>query len=323
MKHLISLKSSYEEDLFVIKWRITRLCNLRCSYCVQSHSRQEYGREKMEAETETLLCAAADISALMDRLDCKKAKLEFVGGEVSLFDLEEILSRVTSEKLARVQLTTNFMRGADYYNSLASYLSGRGVELTMTCSFHYEFIDMDAYFAKALAVRGGCTIFACEMVSNEDNQMLCATFRDRCEELGLDYSIDEDIRMEKAHLRGEGRLLGCGRRVRKSPRYVAVLEDEDGTRHEQVYMTRNDFVTDGSIRENFRNKVIKTGGYVCTQSWDYLYVEVDKAVGRTATSKDCTNRMPISEFVQIAPCECVRNGCTLCGQMSLLPKNGS
>ena len=322
MKHLVSLRSTYEADLFVIKWRITRMCNLHCSYCVQSKNRQEYTWDRLSSETDTLRAAAKDISALMDRLpEGTRVKLEFVGGEVSLFDIEGLLSLVTSPHLVRVQMTTNFMRGADYYNSLASYLRGRGVEFTITCSFHYEFTSMDEYISKALSVRENCTIFACEMVSNENNQELCAAFRDRCEELGLEYSIDEDIRMEKAPLRKDGRLLGCGRRVQKNPRYVAVVEDEDGNRHEQVYQTRNDFVTDGSIRENFKNKVLWTRGYVCTQSWDYVYIEFDKAVGRTAESKDCTNRMPIADFVPIPPCECQQNGCTLCGQMSLLGKH--
>lgn len=319
MRHLISLKSSYEEDLFVIKWRITHLCNLHCSYCVQSHSRKKFTKEAVEKETETLLIAAPNISALMDRLDAGKVKLEFVGGEMSLFDLKKIISLITSPKLVRVQLTTNFTQSAEYYNALALYLKQRGIELTITCSFHYEFISMESYIEKALAVRDNCTIFACEMVSNEDNQPLCIEFRDRCEELGLEYSIDEDIRMEKAHLRKEGKLLGCGRRVQKNPRYIAVF-DEDGKKYEKIYKTRNDFVTDASFAENFRNKVIKTNGYVCTQSWDYLYIEVDKAVGRTPESRDCCNRMEIADFVQVPPCECVRNGCTLCGQMSLLPK---
>ena len=319
MKHLVSLVSSYEKDLFVIKWRITRLCNLHCSYCVQVKNRTQFSQAAVQKETETLLKAAPDISAMMDRLSMKKVKLEFVGGEMSLFDLKKILSLITSKKLKRVQLTTNFTRNEEYYISLAHYLRQRNIELTITCSFHYEFMSMDTYFSKALAVKSSCTIFACEMVSNEDNQVLCKEFRKRCEELKLDYSIDEDIRMEKAGLRKEGKLLGCGQHIKKNPRYIAVFSEE-GKEYETVYKTRNDFVTDGSFFENFRNKIIKTNGFICTQSWDYVYIEVDNAIGRTKTSKDCCNRMKIADFVQIPPCECIKNGCTLCGQMSLLPK---
>lgn len=320
MRHLVSLRSTHESDLFVIKWRITQMCDLRCSYCAQRKIRQEFTFARRAAETETLRNAAQDISALMDRLpEGTRVKLELVGGEVSLFDVEGLLSLVTSPRLVRVHMTTNFMRSADYYNSLALYLHARGVEFTLMCSFHYEFASMEKYISKALAVRENCNIFACEVVSNENNQELCAAFRARCEELGLEYSIDMDTRWEKASLRKEGKLLGCGRRVQKNPRYVAVLE-EAGNRFERTYMTRNDFVTDGSIRENLRNKVLLTKGYICTHSWDYVYIEADKAVGRTTESKDCKNRMPIANFIPIPPCECQQNGCTLCGQMSLLGK---
>jgi hypothetical protein len=285
---------------------------------VQNKSRHTTAADEIKAETTTLLSAADDLSVLMDNLpsEFKRVKLELVGGEVSIFDLAEIIKRIKSERLYRVQLTTNFMRPADYYKNLASYLAGRGVELTMTASWHSEYLSSGEYFSKAAAVAPVCKIFSCEEVSTAENQAEVKSFRAKCEELSLFYLIDADIRIGSAADRAAGLIQG-GNAERNIRYTVKYWDDSCDIYGEETYRTRNEFVTDTHYAENRLCKIILTYGMICTQSWDYVYIDADQAVGRTAASADCKNRMPIKDFRSVKPCACQSAGCTLCGQMSL------
>ncbi|MBQ3471642.1 MAG: radical SAM protein [Clostridia bacterium] len=314
---LHSLQSVLEHD-FTIKWRMTRDCNLHCSYCAQRH--KDTLPADISAQESVLVRTAERISSLIERSGKKSVKLELVGGEVTLFNLEEILSRITSPALKRVQVTSNFMRGADYYAALGDYLSSRGVEFSLTASFHSEGQGLDDYIYKAERVKGHTTWFTCQMVSSVGNQPLVMQFKEMCDAKKLAYHIDADIRSERYMQRKDMRLYTAASRVTGKPRYIATLKDADGNLFEREYQTRNSFITDGTVYENSLFKAIRTKGYVCTVGWDYVYIEFDRVASRTAENADCTQRMVIEDFVPVPPAPCLFGSCTLCGQMSLLPK---
>ena len=313
MKSIIRLEDLDPAE-FIIKWRMTEMCNIKCSYCLHSVYSDGRGINKASLdEQEKRLCAVADkLNALIDGTSFNNVKIDILGGEVTLFDLEKILSYFHTDKLKRINITTNLMRDKAYYISLARFCTEHGLSLTLTASFHYEFQDIDTYFNKVVAIKDLIDIFACEMVSVEHNQELCSDFKQRCELLKVDYMIEADLRPSSKSARIKGLIAGS-KKPKKGMRYKATFTD--GT--EGLYQTRNQFLIDATVAENSDLKFMRTEGYFCTNTSDFFYLDFDMAVGRTEKNDSCTNRMPIEDFKVLKPRRCPHTRCTLCGHMSL------
>lgn len=312
MKSIVRLEDLDPAD-FIIKWRMTEICNLKCSYCIRGwRGNREFDKEILSAQEKRLCEIAEKLSSILDKTRFNNIKIDLIGGEVTLLDLKEILSHLATKKITKIQVTTNFMKDADYYASLAFYLKERGITLSMTASFHYEFQSFEKYFEKVCEVKDKVGIFTAEIVSNEKNQPLCRKFQAKCKELGINYMIEADLRNSSKTAREKG-LLVDSNKPSKIPRYKAIFTDNT----QKFYTTRNQFLTDKNIIENSDLKYMKTKGYYCTNTSDFFYLDFDMAVGRTEQSDSCTNRMPIEDFNVLPPRKCPHNKCSLCGHMSL------
>lgn len=311
MKNLKSV-TNLDGGNFYIKWRMTDRCNLSCSYCIANAL---LGIEKptkayLEERQKRLEEVAERINLLAEKTE-KNICIDLIGGEVTLFDLKSICSHFTAENLYKIQITTNFIRPAEYYIALAELLSSRNIIFSVTASFHSEFTDIDAYFEKVGQVSALPRYFCCEMVSLPHNQDLVRDFRARCEALGIDYMIEGDVR--KDHDR-TAEVIVCSKKA-KGNRYEVVLTDGEV----RQYTTRNMFLKEKDIEEVVDGKGIHTEGFSCTISWNYITIDFDMVQGRTADDKHCTNQIVIEDFRPVEPCACIskNNYCTLCGHMNL------
>lgn len=316
MKSLKRLINNNEND-FIIKWRFTSACNLDCSYCIRKARTTKIDFDVSEYE-ERLKDVAKRIDALIEKSPFYSVGIDVIGGEVSIFDMENIFSSFHSDKIKKINLTTNFMRTSEYYNSLAEFLKSKGIKLTITASFHFEYQSFEKYFEKIEKVRNNCYLFTAEMVSLENNQPLAKRFVDKCEEIGIDYMLEADLRSHRYKGDIVDNILYCSKKKNKSSRYE--VEFMDGTI--QDYVTRNAFLKDTSVKENRYQKGVCTAGFKCTNSYDFIYIDFDTVVGRTKTNKSCSNRIVIEDFELVEPCECVNcvrenDMCSLCGNMNL------
>lgn len=297
----------------VIKWRMTEMCNINCSYCIRSSRGDKTINQDKLKEQENRLCEVAKaLSNLIDKNDRKNVKLDLIGGEVTILNLQKILSNISTTKITKIQITTNLMRDADYYINLINLLHQKGIRLSMTASCHYEFQNLDKYFEKAEILKDKADIFTAEIVSNDNSQELCKEFKKRCEELNLYYMIEADLRMQSFASRQNGLMVG-GRKPNGIPRYKVTFTDGS----EEIYQTRNSFLYDKTVEENVMQKMIHTEDMYCTNSWNFFYVDFDMVGGRTENNDSCTNRMKIEDFKLISPKKCIHTNCTLCGHMSL------
>ena len=313
MFDVIELNNITDNDLFVIKWRITHSCNLTCSYCAHEKYRETYNencyiQKKLED-------TAKDISKLLDGIIQNKVKIDLIGGEPTIYNIIKILDNISSSKLKRIQITTNFTRPLSYYKELAEYLNTRNIELSLTASFHYQFFDMDIYFEKVKQLKDLCTIFCCEMVSTIENQDLVKIFENKCLELDVDFLIDADTRSRASAYRNT--LYSSNRRKNKNPRYKAVLEDEQGNKFSRTYLTRNDLFHDININQIHNSRLFYTKGFYCSVGFNYIYIEFNKIACKTKENPFCYNRISIPDFKQIKPFKCETEKCTLCGNMNL------
>ena len=125
----------------VIKWRLTDACNYKCSYCLRySWSNKTQDLKNIKADNELAIKLIPEIARIINEMP-GKVKLDLIGGEVSLLDLETILKgifAITNDKLFRLNITTNMFKPAEYYTNLCNLVYENGAELGITCSWHSE-----------------------------------------------------------------------------------------------------------------------------------------------------------------------------------------
>lgn len=295
---------------------MTKLCNLKCSYCIQRNNEKKYKLTKdiIEKQEEELFFTAGKISSFLERTDFHNVRLDLVGGEISIFDLKKIISNIKSDRIKKIFITTNFMKDADYYQSLSYYLKGRHIGMTITASFHYEFQNIDTYFSKLACLKKTGLQLTAEIVATTENKELCKEFKKRAENLGINYSIDGDNRSEFAYTRDnvivDNEKKRCWRHVIFS----------DGT--DRIYHTRSEFLSDKNIAEIDNNTRVLSHGFYCTHTKNFFYINYNVAEGRTENSTSCKNVIDIDALKPIENCSlCREQTCSLCYPVSLTRNN--
>lgn len=289
-----------------IKWRMTRVCNYKCSYCI--HWKRALNDNIQEDER---LCKAAipGINNICNRLP-GTVKIDMLGGEVTLMDLPSIINQLTSPKLKFINITTNLSRDIKYYQHLAEVCHEKEIVLSMTGSYHEEYTDTDEFFKKASIINKTGTLFKVEMVSTIENQDKVRHFIKLCEQHQLTYLVDRDVRKKDINL-----IVGSSED--KPLRYVVTRDD--GTIEQ--YKARSEFVSGKDNTSDEWGACIPTTGMYCTKDCDYVYVGGNKVLGcdPRRPAGGCRNFMSLGYYkLRKEPQLCVNpKGCSLCGNMSV------
>lgn len=302
-----------------IKWRMTNLCNYRCSYCIQhadgvlSDVREAGKSLPGLAETNAkLLDTAGTLNRLMEQAPHKSFSLLLVGGEVSVLDIPSILGQLKSKKLKKLHITTNLSASVAYYRAVREALPEDCV-FRLECSWHEEYSSAKAFLEKVKAVSAFADV-SVEAVST-------ATNGDRIDELtGLlqGYSFPWKIETDKRSVtsmeeKREKCRSGWGSAPVGGPvRYTVTLEDGSV----RTYASANRMVMDLSPNGRF----LEVEGHICTEGWDNLDLDGDMIFQRGETGECSRKRVPVSEFIWRKPLPCSgeqAKHCSLCGNMSL------
>ena len=121
MKDIISITDLDNSD-FIIKWRMTEMCNADCSYCIRKSRHVGVIPERLKEQDGRLCEVAKEISRMIDSTDFHNVKIDLIGGEVSILDLEKICGNFTAGKIKRINLTTNLLKPVEYYKNLCDLL---------------------------------------------------------------------------------------------------------------------------------------------------------------------------------------------------------
>lgn len=139
---------------FTIKWKISNWCNYHCSYCIGRHTANNTNPKNTFKTKEYLLSAVDGINKIIDKIPTnKKIKLTLIGGEVSYYNIIEILENIS--RLSFVTIVTNFSNSLDYYKGLYTYLYTRNLGFNLVCSQHDENAD---YFDKIRLLTRWCVV---------------------------------------------------------------------------------------------------------------------------------------------------------------------
>jgi MoaA/NifB/PqqE/SkfB family radical SAM enzyme len=293
-----------------IKWRMTDICNYACPYCVRSKTTESYSEETITKENADLVQVAKDVNTLLENSDFTNVKIDLIGGEVTLLDLGTILAEITTAKVTMFDITTNFSKSAEYYINLAKLFP-----ISLTASLHSDCADKDVFFEKVKTVYDANVLkyFKCETVSCSDNQSEVEDFISRCEEIGVDYIIDRD----KTNSISQSEII---KTKRTGTENLYSVEYTDGT--------KTDFASKGEIFNTLINNVyckgryIHTKGMMCTNSYNYIYLDKDTVLGRQEGESGCKHKIKISDFKFLPPAKCDIDFCSFCGRFSVYTADG-
>lgn len=301
-----------------IKWRFSYMCNYKCPYCIQGTHDKDLDLDLLKEQENVLTETAKKISDLIERSQWNSAKIELVGGEVTIYDLKKILGQITSDKLKRIAIVSNMSQSAEWYISLYDFLKERGVELGLTGSYHDTETDLETFIEKAAKINEHFKLFKVETVSTVDNQDMVKAFQKKCIENNLDYIIENDRRWMYRHDYEIFSLIS--KPGKKKDRYRLITADGET----RIYTSRFELTLDNEIEDSVNNFGIDTrvSSLNCSQGWDYVYVEYDKIKGRCKENNKCNNVIAIENYEFIEPKKCFGIRCSMCGHMSLFSDEG-
>ena len=150
IRSIIDLKGKCQS---VIKWRLTDACNYKCSYCLRySWSNKTQDTSLVQQDNELAIRLIPEIARIINEMP-GKVKLDLIGGEVSLLDLETILNgifAITSDKLFRLNITTNMFKPAEYYTNLCDlvYKNGNVINEIKNGNGKIREFDIDGEYLK-------------------------------------------------------------------------------------------------------------------------------------------------------------------------------
>lgn len=289
---------------FVIKWRLTNCCNYRCSYCIRKNKVESI--DKIYEDTTKINYS---LPLVVDIIKNRKVdtKLELIGGEISLFNLESFISKLCKETkpyLKRITFTSNFSKPVEYYNNLIDLCYSLDVSLGMIYSFHPEYVSLDNFIHKFNEIKKYKeNRISVEMVSTHYNKRLVNDFIKQCKENNIEYKVDADFndpnKSELITTSNKDNTEGFRIDFNNYSEYCDSLR-----KLEQIY---------GDSQK------IATKGFMCTLDYDYIYIDKDKHIGYDETTKNCKTEMDLKDF-RVRDFDnlivCNRN-CTLCGKMSV------
>ena len=308
IRSIIDLKGKCQS---VIKWRLTDACNYKCSYCLRyAWSNKTQDTSLVQQDNSLAISLIPEVARIINEMP-GKVKLDLIGGEVSLLDLETILNgifAITSDKLFRLNITTNMFRPAEYYTNLCNIVYKNGAELGITCSWHSERCTFEDFFEKFEQIKSPTNQkgIRCECVSRVDNQEDVKRFIDYCESKGISYFVERDLNATPE----EKKTLIIGSSSKKKDRYKIITDAGE----EKLFKTRNEVISGELV--DYQSYATSTD-YYCTRDYDYVYLEKDIHMGRIGGA-DCKNIESIYNFHPLkGPKLCHKPGCTLCGHMSI------
>lgn len=284
-------------DKCVLKWRLTTLCNYKCSYCVQT---KKENNADLKTDFDQCMSVIDDVIRIANELHRKHNKnirIDLIGGEVSLFDdLKILLDKLYQvECVGEIYITTNLSRNIDYYIELCNIVKKYNKTLTLCASYHDEYVDLDKFIDKAKILH--------ELIHNDLILETVALknknideFIKLCDEIGCQYMCD-------GNMKDVSKSGNVYKNNMNRYRYKVITVSGE----ESFYTTRNELIMNIS---NSYNKICTLAKY-CTKDFDFVYI--NKTVVET-----CRGPVPILlynlyNYAQI----CLKPMCSICGEFSV------
>lgn len=134
-------KHYLRENWFSVNWLLGRYCNYNCSYCwPYAHT-----RKKDHRDINTIKRIIDSIFEQARERGFDRFSFSFSGGEPTLHpNFIDIVKHIKTEKISKINLTSNCSRSISWYEKLIPYLN----DFSVTASFHHEFANKEEFLKK-------------------------------------------------------------------------------------------------------------------------------------------------------------------------------
>lgn len=254
-----------KRNLFYIKWRLLNACNYHCSYCIRK-----------DLDKKSIPFSELKEKAIFLNKVPVPFRLELIGGEVSLLNLEELLEKVSNPNLKAIYISTNLSKPAEYFLSLFFFLKKKGIDLELSCSLHEEECDEDEFIQKVIELSDYVTRIYLECVVTGAN----------------DSTIKKIMKVEKENVKISLDYL--------RDRNDKVLTDKVFTPKyikKDVLLETGDWCKIGRlVHHSYFKGGLSTFGKLCRSNG--LYIDVDgKVYGRSCKQKDFLGTLDTYDFL--------------------------
>ena len=147
-----NLKS--DDDTYVIRWNITKLCNYYCDFCIQGSKKLHLEESKNESkELRKEICDKL-IDFIENKIDKKYShlKIDLIGGEVTILpDFYDILKRIVECKYSgkmEIKLKTNLSFDNNLVKKIKSLFRTNNRKIIISATYYKKFTTEKNFIKK-------------------------------------------------------------------------------------------------------------------------------------------------------------------------------
>lgn len=178
---------------FKIKWYMTRWCNYHCDYCCQNKNTDH--RNKFTPE-EDLMNTAQHLHNIILKYDISEYILQLIGGEVTYYNITNIMDILYTPGLKTLQITTNFSQKESFFQNLIDWCTEHNVRINLFCSYHSGQTDFDSFFNKAKTISkylNNNGQLKCTSVASNDSIEYVHRMEDFCNANNIKYVLYHEM----------------------------------------------------------------------------------------------------------------------------------
>jgi len=321
---IVAIIKDQNNAMFDLSWKLTSWCNYNCSYCSQETRQKKFNSQPI------LEARAKNIDKIINQLSNKKAiQLSLIGGEITYYNLIDILKNINLSKIFKIRLTTNFSQDNNYFIELLDFLykQNNNLKITLTLSFHDEYIPLSSFLNKVVKLhesiqtkynnKSKVKLNVSLVINNELDCTLLKQFITNYPKLTICPNIQRDINgkivdLDKEHMEFKTNLTT--KENFKTNKILLILKS-----NKHIY-----FSDTSTILNNIDEKVFISKGYLCSAGLNNLRIDENGNIRRgqcpLELSKNIVGNIDNDKNIILPtePIKCsfenssIKSGCILC-----------
>lgn len=270
---IVEFHNDFADSYYTLSWKMTEWCNFHCEGCIAAKG----GNANIRPSQQLLEQRAEKLNQFIKEelypYLCEKQmklRVHLIGGEVTYFDLQTILSKLGTEYIDILTFSTNLSQKVEYFYRLNFFCVENEIDMRMSASYHPEIGDKKAFIDKVkLLKRRHIKVKISYFVSDDS----------------IDKQFAEDASNEGITMRITTERLPTTAKVLDTSTETKEFLDEYRKNLENkgaVSVTAHYYTSDGK-RYDFGDSVIANSfltnngfcpnGYMCSAGRTYLRIE--------------------------------------------------
>ena len=224
--------------------------------------------------------------------------MQFIGGEVTLFNLERIIKLLICNKVRKISIVTNFSKSTDYYLGLYNLLKQNGIILSLTASYHEEFSNFNTFIDKAIKINSilSSKHFTIEIVNTGKNKDTVIKMKNVCDSNNIYLRIDIDRTKDFESIDNSVKQ----KNIRKSNQ--VFYSDNTSAFYDGISSIISDSANKNSVEDN----------RIKCHLW-YCSIGIKTILVQNRQVDLCREKVPLKDFKKLEkPVNCPKQNCSLC-----------